>query len=33
LEIPHADADLDAVGIGLAVVGALGKIHLRLLRS
>ena len=32
LEVPHADADLDAVGIGLAVVGSLGELDLRLLR-
>src|ERR1035437_7738036 len=33
LEVPHADADLDAVSIGLAVVGGLDEVHLRLLRG
>ena len=32
LEIPNAYAHLDAVGIGLAVVGSLDKVHLGLLR-
>ena len=30
LEIPHADANLDAVGVGFAVIGRLGEIELRL---
>jgi hypothetical protein len=30
LEIPHADANLNAVGVGLAVIGRLGEIELRL---
>ena len=33
LEIPYADAHLDAVGVCLAVIVALNDIHLRLLRS
>src|ERR1035437_2073517 len=33
LEVPDADADLDAVGVGLAVVGGLDEVHLRLLRG
>ena len=31
LEVPDADADMDAVGVGLAVVGGLDEVHLRLL--
>jgi hypothetical protein len=33
LEIPHTDAHLHAVGIGFAVVGGLGEVHLGLLRN
>jgi glutamate synthase domain-containing protein 1 len=33
LEVPDAGADLDAVGVGLAVVGGLDEVHLRLLRG
>ena len=33
LKIPNADPNLDAVGIRFAVVGRLGKVQLRLLRS
>jgi hypothetical protein len=33
LEVPDAGADLNAVGVGLAVVGALNEVHLRLLRG
>ena len=33
LEVPNADADLDAVGVGFAVVGGLDKVHLGLLRG
>ena len=33
LKIPYANANLHAVGIGLTVIVALDKIHLRLLRS
>ena len=32
LKIPHADAHLHAVGVGLAVIGRLGEIELGLLR-
>jgi hypothetical protein len=32
-EVPHADADLDTVCIGFAIVGGLNDIHLRLLRG
>ena len=33
LEVPHADPDLDAVGIGFAVIGGLGDLDVGLLRS
>ena len=33
LKIPNAHADLHAVGVGLAVIGSLGKVHLGLLRG
>ena len=33
LKIPNAHPHLDAVGVGLAIIGRLGKIDLRLLRS
>jgi hypothetical protein len=33
LKIPDADADLHAVGVGLAVVRGVGKVHLGLLRG
>src|SRR5208337_1370423 len=31
-EIPHIDADLHAVGVSLAVIGSLHKLHVRLVR-
>ena len=33
LEVPDADAHMDAVGVGLAVVGCLNHVHMRLLHS
>ena len=32
-EIPHVDADLHTVGIGVAVVGGLDEFHIRLVRG